>query len=419
MSLDKELGDISANKKILDIPLKKLNSLDSDELLLRIIKHYHRQRPKSLQIEEITFNNEDYYTLEQLAESSDPKIRRLVSEESISDEEVLIESIGKADRVSGYEIIRYYYRPPWSRAMPKKQFCETFYVSQSIVERLVELDLVRVTWKDKGVIAQGEAHNFYNLIFPMKGAQEYQYLRLILRKHVRRKHSHKRGVILKRLPEPITEQEILSMQMFTDQDARDEKEYILARVIKFKPNEDYQFDSDSRTQRLNANYVRGRKQGVIGRVMELNLRDVKRLYLAKASVPEPQFFDKVYRTSTRRKIRFDRESILDRLRQIMLAPILYDDFTRMQHGSLEIVLMNEDRFQRIAALAKPLIAKYGHFVSESDIRNILRMDVSQLNSLGNRLKSIPYFTFVNTKMYNLFLLVDVYESEIKARYTHA
>lgn len=184
---DAESLDYSTQDRILDIQQQHLQKLDKKGLVDIITKHYHQTRPTSLKIGGTVFEDNGYYSLEQAMTALNLKSSRFYT---ITSPKIhLLHKEGKRGnmKISGYEIIRYHLRSYGLKKMNQKEFSENFYISENIIQRLIDpnLGVLETTMKSGGkVLAIANAREFYDVIFPIKASERYKQVMTLLGKSV-------------------------------------------------------------------------------------------------------------------------------------------------------------------------------------------------------------------------------------------
>ena len=381
----------AANPEILTIPPDELKGMNAETLGDRITINYHRQRPDFGEIKK-----------------------------------------------SAYESLRIGSRPG-GKSGPKnyKETREIFYINDGVIKKLIQLEVLRLAARSKNKISPRAIASLYDLVFPQYNSDRYLKVKgLLMETPTIRGDVGKPNDLLVGGPSHL---QAISAPVATDTTgvpyvpppphqvapAVAKVSYVpipLLQQEKMTRGVEYELIPDSDTQHSDAYFVRRREaiQEVRGQKMsEVNSLDVARLRLARHYIKWSRVVedtDIVARLRARYGGKVEQKRILDDLISVGMPAEFYKTEWGLAPGSVEILLLPQAERDKIAEKAKPLIARYGPFVSFRQVQEIVDKKMEYREFIGHQDKiglKIKNVTIGNDVRYNLFQVVQMYYDRIK------
>lgn len=380
-----------------DLPQEELERLGRNNLVDIIAKHYHKTRQKPFKIENFEFYDDKLYPLKIAAKALNLKSAASIYA-SWGGRRPHFENENGEARISGYEIIRIYLRPHAGRTMSEDEFLNRFRISERIYKKLIDLEVIKYTARSLGAPA-----DLLDKIFPSKkDTERYAYLMRLLQEQTTTKSAVSNVTVV--APSQVSPLEILYID--------DEKAYVpLSRLATLKEGIDYKLVPATR-QDIDAFDIRHRDARALSKKREenvtVNWRDVRRLYLARAFVKEAEIANEFNREG----FPYDKGEVIKSLEKAGLSPIAYKGNFVFPSGTLDIATLTDDELERIGKIAKPLIAKHGHFISLRQVKDMVGESFTQTDFLRKKASGITSAiasVIINgEQMYNLFQVVKSY-----------
>lgn len=373
----------------------QINDLEAS-LVNLITKNYHAARQKSYKIGNKLFSDELSYNLSEAAqaigiEESSLKIMHTPSQGSLIYRESTRE-------YSGYEVVRYHLRRRIANNMNVIGVAQFFGIDEATVNRLLEIKILqRFT---SNTITQRSIVNLFDLVFPKKNTPRFYEISKYLgggetptaqpidTNYVANKDG---GVVTHPVQRPIEivvdtpihpiikpaarlpstgRLEVRPYDRNRQEATSPSIKYFMRYEGMFLTREGKTFDgmkiprdytyTEDKEQHPDAKYVRFRKGGYRDSIEEISLRDYFRLLLARASMTEEAFRQKVGSSKY--------EEAVKKLGLALMAPQLYDGKPRFLPGSDRIATLDDSVIIQVAEKARPVMVIKGPFLKENEMR---------------------------------------------------